>query len=153
MTKAARGYARFVEIKRPPGRVFSAFTSKEQLERWYAVKASVDPRSGGALRVRLKGGRTRDATIDVFDQDRRLRLIYMPDPAAPPAPRGGSGPIVEDVLFDPKPGSTIVRVMGSGVPSEPEWDAYFAWLRAGWIYWLQALKRTVEADQPPVAPR
>src|SRR5208282_3530902 len=32
MTKAARGYAHFVQIQRPPGRVFSAFTSKEQLE-------------------------------------------------------------------------------------------------------------------------
>jgi uncharacterized protein YndB with AHSA1/START domain len=149
MTRAARGYAQFVEIQRPPGRVFSAFTSKEQLESWYAAEASVEPRSGGSLRVRLKDGRTRDALIDVYDQDRRLRLIYMPDPAMPPA---GGGPIVEDVLFDPKVASTMVRVLGSGVPGEQEWDAYYAWLRTGWVYWLQMLKRSLHTDQPPVAP-
>jgi uncharacterized protein YndB with AHSA1/START domain len=152
MTKAARGYAQFVQIQRPPGRVFSAFTSKEQLEGWYAAEATVEPRRGGVLRVRLKDGRTRDALIDVFDQDRRLRLIYMPDPAMPPMSPAGGGPIVEDVLFDPKGASTTVRVLGSGVPGEQEWDAYLTWLRSGWTYWLHALKRTLQADPPPVAP-
>ncbi|HXQ30748.1 MAG TPA: SRPBCC domain-containing protein [Steroidobacteraceae bacterium] len=151
MTKAARGYAQFVQIQRPPARVFSAFTSKEQLETWYAAEASVEPRRGGALRVRLKDGRTRDALIDVFDQDRRLRLIYMPDAAMPPMPPAGGGPIIEDVLFDPKGDSTMVRVLGSGVPGEHEWDPYFAWLRSGWTYWLHTLKLTLRATRPPVA--
>ncbi|HXQ64035.1 MAG TPA: SRPBCC domain-containing protein [Steroidobacteraceae bacterium] len=152
MTKAVRGYAQFVQIQRPPSRVFSAFTSKEQLERWYAAEASVEPRRGGALWVRFKDGKTRDALIDVFDQDRRLRLIYMPDPAMPPMPPAGGGPIVEDVLFDPKGANTMVRVLGAGVPGEREWDAYFIWLRAGWTYWLHTLKLTLQADRPPAAP-
>jgi uncharacterized protein YndB with AHSA1/START domain len=150
MTKAARGYAQFVEITAPPARVFSAFTSKQGLQSWYAVEASVDPRRGGTLRVRLKDGRTRDATIDVFEQDRRLRLIYMPDPALPPMPRAAGGPLIEDLLFDLKAGSTVVRVLGSGVPGEHDWDAYFAWVRSAWKYWLHTLKRTLEAEQPPV---
>lgn len=146
--KEPRGYAQFVEIKRPPARVFSAFTQKEWLERWYAEEASVDPRAGGRLRVRLRDGSVRDATIDVYEQDRRLRLIYMHDPALPPVPAGG-GPIVEDVLFDLKPGRTVVRVLGAGVPGETDWNPYFAWLRTAWTYWLHALKRAIETDKPP----
>ena len=149
MSKATRGYAQFIEIQRPAARVFSAFTSKEWLERWYAVEASVDPRKGGTLKVKLRDGSVRDAILDVFEQDRRLRLIYMPDPALPPLRHG---PMVEDVLFDLKPGRTVVRVLGAGVPGDRDWDTYFAWLRQGWTYWLHSLKRTIEAEQPPGVP-
>lgn len=148
MSKATRGYAQFIEIQRPAARVFSAWTQKEWLERWYAAEARVDPRKGGTLRVQLRDGSVRDAIIDVYEQDRRMRLIYMPDANLPPVPPGG-GPIVEDVLFDLKPGRTVVRVLGAGVPGERDWDAYFAWLRQGWTYWLHGLKRAIEADQPP----
>ena len=150
MTQATRGYAKFIEIQRPPARVFSAFTSKEWLERWYASEASVDPRPGGSLRVKLRDGSVRDATIDVFEQDRRMRLIYMRDAALPAVP-AGAGPMVEDVLFDLKPGRTVVRVLGTGVPGDREWDGYFSWLRQGWTYWLHSLKRAIETDQPPAA--
>lgn len=150
MSKPTRGYAQFVEIKRPASRVFSAFTDAGWLERWYAAEAAVDPRKGGTLRVKLRDGSVRDAIIDVYEQDRRLRLIYMPDSTLPAVPPGGV-PIVEDVLFDLKPGRTVVRVLGAGVPGEREWDAYFGWLRKGWTYWLHALKRSIESDQPPAA--
>ena len=151
MSKETRGYAQFIEIQRPPARVFSAFTSKEWLERWYAAEASVDPRRGGTLRVKLRDGTVRDAILDVYEQDRRLRLLYMPDAALPPLPKG-TGPMVEDVLFDLKPGRTVVRVLGAGVPAARDWDKYFSWLRQGWTYWLHSLKRTIEADQPPAPP-
>ena len=148
MTRATRGYAQFIEIQRPASRVFSAFTSKEWLERWYASEASVDPRQGGSLRVKLRDGSVRDASIDVFEQDRRMRLIYMRDAALPAVPTG-AGPMVEDILFDLKPGRTVVRVLGMGVPGDRAWDPYFSWLRQGWTYWLHSLKRAIEADQPP----
>lgn len=148
MTKATRGYAQFIEIQRPPAPVFAAFVSKQWLERWYAAEASVEPRKGGTLKVKLRDGTVRDAVLDVYEQDRRLRLLYMPDPALPPLP---AGPMTEDILFDLKPGRTVVRVLGAGVPATRDWDAYFAWLRKGWTYWLHNLKRNIEAEQPPVA--
>jgi uncharacterized protein YndB with AHSA1/START domain len=150
MTQTPRGYAQFVEIRQPPERVFAAFTDPAQIERWYAIEASVDPRSGGTFRVRLRDGQVRDATIDIWDPGRRLRLIYMPDARLP---KPGGGPLVEDVLFDVKPGRTVVRVLGNGVPGEREWDAYFVWLRRGWTYWLHALKTMLEAELPPAAAR
>jgi uncharacterized protein YndB with AHSA1/START domain len=146
MTRKPRGYAQFVEIRQPPERVFAAFADARELEGWYAAEASVDPRPGGRLWVKLANGRVRDATIDVWDPARRLRLIYMPDASLPAST---AGPIVEDVLFDVKPGRTVVRILGNGVPGEREWDPHFLVLRRGWAYWLHALKRYVEAGLPP----
>lgn len=147
MSKAARGYAQFIDISCPQAQAFAAFTSKELLERWYAQEATVDARKGGVLKVRTRDGKTRDAIIDIYEQDRRLRLIYMPDRSLPTT--AGAGPIVEDILFDLKPGRTVVRVLGNGVPDQSEWNAYFVWLRQGWAYWLHGLKKMIEAGTPP----
>jgi uncharacterized protein YndB with AHSA1/START domain len=149
MSHPARGFAQFVEIRQTPERVFAAFADARELQAWYAVEASVEPRRGGRLRVKLANGRIRDATIDVWDPGRRLRLIYMPDASLPSST---TGPIVEDVLFDVKPGRTVVRVMGNGVPGEREWDPHFIALRRGWAYWLHALKRYLEAEPLPQEP-
>ncbi len=146
MSTKARGYAQFVEIRQTPERVFAAFADARELEAWYASEATIEPRRGGQLRVKLGNGRVRDATIDVWEPGRRLRLIYMPDPALPASV---TGPIVEDVLFDVKPGLTVVRIMGNGVPGEREWDVHFLALRRGWAYWLHSLKRYLEAAPPP----
>lgn len=146
MRSKARGYAQFVEIRQPPERVFAAFADARALEGWYATEASVEPRRGGRLRVKLANGRVRDATIDVWDPARRLRLIYMPDATLPAS---ATGPIVEDILFDVKAGRTVVRVLGNGVPGEREWDPHFLALRRGWAFWLYALKRHLEAGTAP----
>jgi uncharacterized protein YndB with AHSA1/START domain len=146
MSHPARGYAQFVEIRQPPDRVFAAFADARELATWYATEATVEPRKGGRLWVKLGNGRVRDATIDVWEPARRLRLIYMPDATLPAS---GTGPIVEDVLFDVKPGRTVVRIMGNGVPGEREWDPHFLALRRGWAFWLHALKRHLEAGLPP----
>ena len=146
MSHPARGYAQFVEIRQPPERVFAAFADARELATWYAAEATVEPRKGGRLWVKLGNGRVRDATIDVWEPARQLRLIYMPDATLPAS---GTGPIVEDVLFDVKPGRTVVRIMGNGVPGEREWDPHFLALRRGWAFWLHALKRHLEAGLAP----
>lgn len=145
MSPKPRGYAQFIEIRQPPERVFSAFADPAQLISWYATEASIEPRRGGRMYAKIGHGRVRDATIDVWDPGRRLRLIYMPDPSLPPS---ATGPIVEDVLFDVKPGRTVVRILGSGVPGEREWDVHFLALRRGWALWLVQLKRFLEAEPP-----
>jgi uncharacterized protein YndB with AHSA1/START domain len=145
MRKKPRGYLQSVEIAQTPARVFKAFAEPLLLTRWYATEASVEPRAGGTFRVRLRDGRVRDATIDIWEPARRLRLIYMTDPGLP-----AGGPVVEDVVFDVKGTGTVVRVLGSGVPGERDWDAEFLWLRRGWAYWLDSLKHLLENPPPPV---
>ncbi len=145
MRRPPRGYLQSVEIAETPAHVFKACTEPLLLTQWYATEASVEPRAGGTFRVRLKDGRLRDAAIDVWEPGRRLRLIYMSDPDLP-----AGGPVVEDVMFDGKATGTTVRVLGSGVPGDAEWDAEFLRLRRGWAYWLDSLKRLLE--NPPARP-
>lgn len=145
MSQPTRGYMQAIEVEADPGLAWRAFTEEPWLRRWLALDAVVEPRRAGAWRVRLRDGRLRDATIDVWDPPRRLRLIYFPEPdLARPGEAGGAGPVVEDVVFDARPPKTVVRVLGSGVPDAREWDAYHARLRLGWAYWLAALKRELE---------
>ncbi len=141
----SRGYAQFVEIRAANEAAWAAFTEEPWLRRWYALDATVEPWRGGAFRARLKDGRVRDATIDVWDPGRRLRLIYFPDAEfVAPGDPGEAGPVVEDVMFDTKPGRSVVRVFGSGVPQGKGWDTYHARLRLGWAYHLHALKRALD---------
>lgn len=147
MRNSPRGYLQSIEISLPPARVFKAFTEPLILTRWYAKDATVEPRAGGVYRVRLKNGRVRDATIDIWEPGRRLRLIYMADANLP-----AGGPLVEDLLFDVKGANTVVRVLGSGVPGAQAWDAEFLRLRRGWAYWLDGLKRLLENPPAVAAP-
>jgi uncharacterized protein YndB with AHSA1/START domain len=143
---ADRGYAQFVEVKVDSTAAWQAFTEEPLLRRWYAREALVEPRRSGAYRVRVRDGRVREATIDVWEPCRRLRLIYFPDRALASLGDDSAGPLIEDVLFDTKPGRTVVRVFGSGVPDGREWDEYYARLRLSWAYWLHELKRVLENE-------
>lgn len=140
-----RGYAQFVAVQVEPAVAWSACTEERWLRQWYAVDARVDPRRGGVFRVKLKDGRVRDATIDVWDPPKRLRLIYSPDADMLALHGEGVGPIVEDLLFDAKPDHTVVRVFGSGVPDAREWDKWYTKMRLGWAYWLHQLKLALES--------
>jgi uncharacterized protein YndB with AHSA1/START domain len=140
---AQRGYAQFVEINASPALAWAACTEEHWLRKWYAADASVEPRHGGTFRVRLRDGRVREATVDVWEPEKRLRLIYFPEQSMTDL---HGGPIIEDVMIDAKPGRTVVRVFGSGVPDEREWDAHYSRLRLGWAYALHNLKRVLEQE-------
>ena len=142
MPESNRGYAQVVGIAARPTAAWRAFTEEPVLVRWYAAEARVSAQLGGQFWVRLRDGRERSAVIDVWEVGRRLRLVYVPPPNLPANPDGG--PITEDVLFDIRPGRTLVRVLGANVPSLPEWDAEYLRLRVGWAYWLNELKKLLE---------
>jgi uncharacterized protein YndB with AHSA1/START domain len=143
MSESHRGYAQVVGIAARPTAVWRAFTEPPVLVRWYAAEARVEPLLGGKFWVRLRDGRERTAVIDVWEVGRRLRLVHFPPANLPANPDGG--PLTEDVLFDIRPGRTVVRVLGANVPSVTEWDAEYLHLRMGWAYWLHQLKKLLEA--------
>ena len=154
LSRRTRGYAHFINVEQPPALVWRALTIREWLERWYAVEAAIDARPGGRLVAKLRDGRRRDAVIDVYDEPRRLRLIYEPDAefTAAAGRQVGAGPITEDLLVDPKPGRTVIRLLGSGVPDDAAFDAYHTRLRSSWTYWLDTLRRLLEHADPAGAP-
>jgi uncharacterized protein YndB with AHSA1/START domain len=140
MTERTRGYAHRIDIAAPPALVWAALTSSEALERWCSPAAQINPRPGGLFRASVDRVTEWEAHIDIFTPERRLRLIYLPSAALPPA----DSAIVDDFMLDAGPEGTIVRLLGSGVPAATEWDGPYVRLRVGWERAVARLKVLVE---------
>jgi hypothetical protein len=65
-----------------------------------------------------------------------MRLIYLPSAALPPA----DSAIIDDFILEPAAPGTILRLLGSGVPSAAEWDVQYRRLRMGWLQAMTRLK-------------
>lgn len=141
MGEKVRGYAHRVDIDADSAAVWRAFIEEPQLARWCCPGAALQPRQGGLFRARVDRVTELEAHIDVFEPGRRLRLIYLPNPQLPPA----DSVITDDFMLDAVRKGTIVRLLGSGVPSAPEWDTQYWRLRTSWLQALNRLKIFVEA--------
>jgi uncharacterized protein YndB with AHSA1/START domain len=137
-----RGYAHRVDIAAASDRVWRALIEPAALSRWCAPGASVKPRPGGSFRASVDRVDTVEAHIDVFDARRRLRLIHMERRDLPSADTA----LVDDFLLEGDGQATIVRLLGSGFPDDPMWDAYYLRLRTGWERALARLKVYLEKN-------
>jgi uncharacterized protein YndB with AHSA1/START domain len=141
-----RGYAHHVDLDVPIAVVWEALTHVPTIVRWYADRAIVEPRVGGRYFVERKDRGSRDAQIDVFEPNRRLRLVYLKSPGSPPS----DSALVDDFLLDTKGNATVLRILGSGVPDTKEWDPIYARLRLGWpILFRQLRQLLTEGREPP----
>ncbi len=152
MPERVRGYASRIDVRAPPALVWRALVDPQLLKLWCAVDARVTPRVDGRYWTLLEGGVEREALIDIFEPEHRLRLIYMPTPGMPAADEV----IVDDFLLALEKGETAVRLLGSGVPVGGPWDNYFLKLRGSWERALARLKvgceRLNRDGAPPPAP-
>jgi uncharacterized protein YndB with AHSA1/START domain len=139
-----RGYVHSIEVEAGPGVVWRALTHGPSLALWYAPSSMIEPRQGGRYEVDTRFFGHRAALIDVYDAAKRLRLIYLPDDHWPPLE---SGPLIEDFIIDRRDGKTVLRLLGSGVPQDPEWDSALKRLRAGWAVAFSYLGRCLKAGE------
>jgi uncharacterized protein YndB with AHSA1/START domain len=144
MSDRVRGYAHRVDIASDVATVWRAITEGVHLVRWCAPDAQLRPRAGGLFRASVDRVTQIEAHIDVYDPNRRLRLIYLPSPSLP----AGETAIVVDLIVEPTAAGSIVRVLGSGVPDGPQWDAPFKRMKVGWGTALARLKVYVETQMP-----
>lgn len=143
MGERVRGYAHRVDIAAEAGEVWRAITEAQSLTRWCSPEAELQPRQGGLFRARVDRVTELEAHIDVFEAGRRLRLIYLPNAELPRA----ETVLTDDLIVEAVPGGTVVRLLGSGVPGESEWDTQYWRLRTSWLQALNRLKVLVEAQQ------
>jgi uncharacterized protein YndB with AHSA1/START domain len=141
-----RGYAHLVEIDVPVGRVWRALTDPGLIRIWSGQEAEIDPRKGGLYRLGQRNSDSREAHIDIFDVNRRLRLIYLKGGNWPPC----DSAVVDDFILDVRKGegTASLRLLGSGVPESAAWDKTYVRLRMGWERLMARIKVTLES--PPV---
>jgi uncharacterized protein YndB with AHSA1/START domain len=65
-----------IEIDAPPARVWRALTEPEQLDRWVATRASVDPRPGGAYSYGWAEEGVKGYPVTVLAVDAPRRLVH-----------------------------------------------------------------------------
>lgn len=140
-----RGYAHLVEIDVPIGRVWQALTDPAVMQVWYGQEVEIQPHEGGLYRVGRRHAGGREAHIDIFDVERRLRLIYLSSPDTPPS----DSAVVDDFLLDRRKGDgkTSLRVLGSGIPEASAWDREYVRMRLTWERHLARIRAALEA--PP----
>jgi hypothetical protein len=73
-----------------------------------------------------------------------MRLIHLPSAQVPST----DCTIVDDLVLDDGERRAIVRLLGSGVPSDSRWDVIYLRLRRGWEQALARLKVYVERESP-----
>jgi uncharacterized protein YndB with AHSA1/START domain len=150
-----RGYAHLVEVDVPVARVWRALTDPRLVRVWSGQEAEIDARKGGLYRVGKRHDGGREAHIDIFEENRRLRLIYLNGPGVP----NGDSAVVDDFLLDVRKGegTTSLRLLGSGVPESSDWDQAYVRMRMAWERFMARIKVTLESPpkrkKPPPAPK
>jgi uncharacterized protein YndB with AHSA1/START domain len=142
-----RGYAHLVEVGVPVARVWRALTDPRLVRIWSGQEAEIDAREGGLYRVGTRQAGGREAHIDIFEVNRRLRLIYMNGPDSPTS----NSAVVDDFLLDVRKGegTTSLRLLGSGVPEAAAWDQAYVKMRMGWERFMARIKVTLESPPKP----
>ncbi len=136
-----RGYAHRLDLRTGLTPVWAALTDSRLLAQWCSPDALISARPGGLFRARVDRLTELEACIDVFVPGKRLRLIYLPSPALPPA----DSALVDDFILEPSRSGTILRLLGSGVPGTPEWDIPYLRQRTGWQAALVRLRALLES--------
>jgi len=146
-----RGYAHLVEVDVPVVRVWRALTDPGLIRIWSGQEARIDPRKGGSYQLGTYTAGAREAHIDIFDVNRRLRLIYLNGGDWPPS----DSAVVDDFILDVRKGqgTTSLRLLGSGVPEAAEWDRPYLRMRMGWERLMARLKVTLESPPVPKKPK
>jgi uncharacterized protein YndB with AHSA1/START domain len=120
--------------------VWHALTDQDSLTKWCSPEARIKARQGGSFRASVDRVTELEAHIDVFDPGRRMRLIHLPNAAMPM----GDATVVDDFILEPSKDITILRLLGSGFPDGPQWEAQYRRARTGWERAVARLKVFVE---------
>lgn len=130
-----------IVIEAPPELVWKAISEADEITRWYVQDAEVEPREGGKYWISFGEGMEGESLITTFDPGRHLRLEHQPMPGSPPMP---TGPIIEEYFIESEGGSTVLRLVSSGIPDTEDWDWFYDGTKRGWTVFLMTLKHYLE---------
>lgn len=128
-----------IEIRATPGAVWKALTDAEELIRWFPMEARVTPGVGGSIWTAWKGEFEDTATIEIWEPERRLRLVSGAGATGLPAR------LVQEFTIEPGgQGATTLRLVHSGFARGADWDWEFDATRRGWELELRGLRHYLE---------
>lgn len=137
---------REILIDAPPETVWRVVTEPEQIPRWFADDAEIDPRPGGAgvLHFRPEGSEPLTAPIRVATVEPPRRFAFRWGHPEGEEPTPANSMLVEFTLI-PEGGRTRLRLVESGL-HEVDWSderkaAYLADHSEGWDHHLGRLAR------------
>ena len=147
-----------IEIAAPPETVYSAFFSREALQRWWGVIASITgPRPLGIYALEWArspeadpllgpwGGVFYGVVIDV----RLGREFFLADAYWMPPEGDPIGPMAVHVTCEPTHGGTRLRFQQSGCDDNPRWRRFYRVIASSWSAALGRLKEEIEQEQLP----
>jgi uncharacterized protein YndB with AHSA1/START domain len=137
-----------IDVKATPEEVFRAITDPEQIAKWFAPEARVDPRVGGEYFFSWGPGMEGSTTIVTWDPGKHFGTRSERS-----VTYGRKGPVetgvVQQIAVDYYieslgGGITRLRLVQSGFGAEAAWDDEFALTKSGWTDFLKKLKELVE---------
>lgn len=122
-------------IKATPERVFQALTTKDDLERWFLVKAEVDLRPAGTIRFEWGPGVFNVGKILVLEPPHRLSYTWE---ALEPSPT--------TITFEltAENDGTRLHLIHTGIGEGEDWDTYYTSVNGGWNAHLTNLTAWLE---------
>ena len=132
-----------IVIDAPVEAVWKAISDGEELTRWFVEEASVEPGVGGTISVSWGGDEKGEGRIDAWEPNRKLRKTLMPFEMGA-AKYDGTTPMVDEYTIERRDGKTVLRLVSSGIPNEPEWDGFYDGTDSGWSSFFRTLRHYLE---------
>jgi len=122
-----------IEIDAPVDAVWEALADPRELERWFPLQARVEPGEGGSIWMSWGNEFEGDSKIVAWEEGRRLAITWMEE-----------GIVADFTLEGRGGGTTVLRLVHSGFPTDASWDEWFGSTVRGWEFELQSLKTYLE---------
>ena len=118
MTEPDAQVGKVVDIGAPVERVWQALTTAEGLAQFYCDWATVVPGVGGTVQIHWHAGSLPPATIEAWEPNRRLRLVYPPHP-------GTEATTAEEWTLRDEGDHTVVRLVYEGFGPDTDWSEFY----------------------------
>lgn len=139
--RPTRSHENQIDIDALPEDVWRALTDGDELARWFAVRAEVEPGEGGRWKVSWDESPVQDyGVIAIWQPLVHLQLAH-PDPSGNPNPVR----LAEDFEIEAlEGGRTRIRIVASGFSTDAVWDGEFEGTKNGWAVFLRNLRYYLE---------
>lgn len=120
------------EVTATPDEVWEALTTSEGLRRWFPLDARVVAGAAGSVWLSWGPGCEGEAPIHIWEAGKRFGWTesYGNDDEGRPVE------VAVDFYIEGREGSTVLRLVQSGLSAEADWDEMYDALHDGWSYFL-----------------